>query len=106
MNNRISNGRIRGMWGICGLEIIIDKIFGPALIGSWTIHDGRGEKTLWTLSKARKVHDCAVHYPDHAGIGLIAPGDECYRPVTNRGFRMKRICYDCMKEALDSLAAK
>ena len=48
-----------------------------------------GEGVIWGLSKSRKVHDCWE-------CGRKIPvGTEAHRPVTNLGFRGRRICRQC-----------
>jgi hypothetical protein len=42
-------------------------------------------KQMWTLGKTRKEHKCCI-------LGLIIPkGSKCFRPLTNKNNRMKRI---------------
>jgi hypothetical protein len=67
---------------------ILVRTLSDGLVGLSSYDYGR---QLWSRCKTRKQHKCRV-----CG-GLFPVGSTMYRPLTNKGNRMERICENCIR---------
>jgi len=53
-----------------------------------------GDDSLWDVGKLRKARKCADCEKQ------LAPGDQAYKPVTNKNYRYIRVCVPCVQAGL------
>jgi len=68
------------------------KVFNEGFVGMWSPLYG---KQFWTKCKLRKDPWCAMCETK------LKKGDIAFRPQTNGGNRMVRICENCIKKCIE-----
>ena len=70
---------------------ILKMVFDDNLVG--LVKKDSNHRALWRRCRARKPHFC------FECSRSIESGQLSYRPITNMGYRMKRICIWCIDQA-------